>query len=204
MPSDQDFDAGHTAVLSMDCQAGILSVYVPQAQEFAARAAAVLAAARRAAMPVIHIQVGFRDGLPEISSRNALFAAIQSSPQHQQFFRGASGAIHPALGPEPVDIVVTKHRVSAFAGTDLEMILRAREIDTLVLFGIATSGVVLSTLLEASDRDFRIVVIADCCADQDAELHQALLERLFPKRGRVIPADAFLQALRHGAPPATQ
>lgn len=200
MENGLPFDVEHTAVVAMDCQAGIVSIYAPLPEEFANRAAAVLAAARKAALPVIHIQVGFRAGLPEISSRNALFAAIQSSPQHQQFFQGASGAIHQALGPEPGDIVVTKHRVSAFAGTDLEMILRAQQIDTLVLFGIATSGVVLSTLLEASDRDFRIVVIADCCADQDAELHRALLERLFPKRGRVITADAFLKALRNAAP----
>ena len=83
-------------------------------------------------------------------------------------FEGASGAIHPALGPESGDVVVTKRRVSAFAGTDLEIILRAKEIETLVLFGIATSGVVLSTLLEASDRDYRIAVVTDCCADLDA------------------------------------
>jgi len=47
----------------------------------------------------------------------------------------------------------------------------AKEIETIVLFGIATSGVVLSTLLEASDADYRLVVIEDCCADLDAELH---------------------------------
>jgi len=85
---------------------------------------------------------------------------------------GSSGAIHPALGPEPDDILVTKHRVSGFAGTDLELLLRAKEIETIVLFGIATSGVVLSTLLQAGDADYRIVVIADCCADQDEELHE--------------------------------
>jgi nicotinamidase-related amidase len=80
--------------------------------------------------------------------RNRLFASIKSSPQHQKLFEGTSGAIHPTLGPAPDDIVVTKHRISAFTGSDLQMILREREIDTLVLFAIATSGVVLSTLLE--------------------------------------------------------
>jgi nicotinamidase-related amidase len=77
---------------------------------------------------------------------------------------------------------VTKRRVSAFAGTDLEMILRANEIETLVLFGIVTSGVVLSTLLEASDADYWLFVVKDCCADLDQRLHAALVEGLFPSR----------------------
>ncbi len=186
----------HTTVLAMDCQAGIVSFYAKPQEEFVERAASVLRAARSAAMPVIHVQVGFRPGLPEVSDRNRLFGAIKSSPQHQKLFEGAADAIHPALGPEPGDIVVTKHRVSAFAGTDLEMILRAKEIDTVVLFGIATSGVVLSTLLEACDADYRIVVITDCCADMDTELHEALLDRLFPRRGDVITASDFVKALQ--------
>ena len=189
------FDIPHTALLAMDCQAGIVAVYAKPPEEFTGRASSVVRAARAAGMSVIHVQVGFRPGFPEVGTRNKLFAAVKSSPEHQKFFEGPSGAIHPALGPEPEDIVVTKHRVSAFAGTDLEMILRAKEIETLVLFGIATSGVVLSTLLEACDADFRIVVIADCCADQDAELHRALLDRLFARRGEVIGAAEFEAAL---------
>ena len=64
------------------------------------------------------------------------------------------------------DLIVTKSksRVSAFAGTDLEVPLRAKDVRTLVLVGIATSGVVLSTLLEACDADYDPVIIADCCA----------------------------------------
>jgi nicotinamidase-related amidase len=189
------FDISRTALLAMDCQTGIVSIYAKPQEEFIARAAGVLRAARTVGMPVIFVQVGFRPGVPELSNRNKVFAAIKSSPQHQSFFQGASGAIHPGLGPEANDLVVTKHRVSAFAGTDLEMLLRAREIETLVMFGIATSGVVLSTLLEAGDADYRVVVIEDCCADLDAELHTALLKRLFPNRAEVISADDFVKML---------
>jgi nicotinamidase-related amidase len=157
----------------------------------------VLAASRRAGIKVIHIQVGFRPGLPEVSSRNKLFAGLKANPQHQQLFQGAAGAIHPALGPEPDDIVITKHRVSAFTGTDLEMLLRANEIETLVMFGIATSGVVLSTLLHAFDSDYRTIVITDCCADRDMELHSILINQLLPKRGDVMTADEFVKALQN-------
>ena len=187
-------DAAHTAVLAMDCQAGIVSIYAKPPEEFVARAAGVLHAARRAGMAVIHVQVGFRPGMPEVSERNKLFAGIKASPQHQKLFEGAAGAVHPGLGPEPQDIVVTKHRVSAFAGTDLQMILRAGQIHTLVLFGIATSGVVLSTLLEACDADYTVAVIPDCCADLDLELHEALLTKLFPRRAEMLSAADFVTA----------
>jgi len=141
------------------------------------------------------VRVGFRPRLPEVSSRNALFASIRNSPQHQAIFEGAAGEIHPGLAPQPDDITVVKHRVSAFAGTDLEMILRANGIDTLVLFGIATGGLVLSTLLEASDADYRLMVIEDCCADSDAGLHTSLIERLFPRRAEVVKSSEFLERL---------
>ena len=188
-------DPARAALLGMDCQTLIVSIYAKPQEPFLERCSIVLREARKAGMPVIHVKVGFRPGLPEVATRNRLFASIKSSPEHQKLFEGTQGAIHPALGPEPGDLVVTKHRISAFPGSDLQMILRAKEIDTLVLFGIATSGVVLSTLLEACDADYRTVVIADCCADTDAELHRVLIERLFPLRGEVTTAAEFVKAL---------
>ena len=179
----------------MDCQTGILSVYTTSNDDFIMRASGALTAARTAGMLIIQVQVGFRPGLPEVSSHNKLFAAVKSSKPHQEFFQGSSGAIHPALGPESTDMIVTKHRVSAFVGTDLEMLLRANEIETIILFGIATSGVLLSTLLQASDADYRLVVIADCCADLDMELHRTLLERFFPTRAEVITTEEFRDCL---------
>jgi len=195
MGISSSFDVAHTALLALDCQTGLVSIYAKPPEEFVARAASVIQAARAAAMPIILVQVGFRPGLPEASDRNTFVAALKANPQHQRLFQGAAGAIHPGLGATPEDIVVTKHRVSAFAGTDLEMILRAQEIHTLVLFGISTSGAVLSTLLDAFDADYRVVVIADCCADTDLELHEVLLKRLFPARGEVITATEFVEAL---------
>lgn len=175
----------------MDLQAGIASLYLKEQPELLPHAASVLNRARTAGFTIIHIRVGFRPQLPEVSARNSLFNALRTSPQHQQLFEGANGEIHPLLGPQGDDIVVTKHRVSAFAGTDLRMILRAKGIETLVLFGVATSGVVLSTLLDASDEDYRLVVIKDCCADSDPEVHATLIERLFPRRSTVISASEF-------------
>jgi nicotinamidase-related amidase len=176
----------------MDYQSAIVSIYAgPQQGELLTRAAAVLRRARQSGTLVIYVQVGFRPNLPEISPRNLLLSAIRDSPKRQQLFQGPAGAIHSAVAPEGDDIVVTKHRVSAFAGTDLEMILRAKGVDTLVLFGIATSGVVLSTLLEAADADYRLYVVRDCCADLDQELHACLVDKLFGRQATVITADEF-------------
>lgn len=195
MAASFPIDPAHTAVLSMDCQVGIVSIYTKEAKDaFLTRAASVLNHARATGMMVIHVQVGFRPGFPEISSRNALFNAIKSSEQHQQLFREPLGAIAAAVAPLENEVVITKHRVSAFTGTDLEMILRANGIETLVLYGIATSGVVLSTLLEASDADYRLAVIGDCCADLDSQLHDCLIQRFFPARGAVFSAEDFIAA----------
>jgi nicotinamidase-related amidase len=188
-------DPSRAAVLSMDLQAAIVSIYTKGHDEFLPRVAGLLGAARARGMKVIHVQVGFRPGLPEISSRNALFAAIKSSQQWQQVFQGPSGAIHSDVAPQGEEVVVTKHRINAFAGTDLEMILRAGEIDTLVLLGIATSGVVLSTLLHAVDADYRVVVVKDCCADLDAEVHATLVEKVFPRLATATTAAELLDAI---------
>lgn len=189
------FDPARSAVLSMDNQAGIVSIYVKEPDGYLARGASVLQRSRSAGMKVIHIQVGFRPKLPEVGARHPLFSAIKNSEQHQKLFQGALGAIHPSLAPQEDDIVITKHRVDAFNGTDLEMILRANEIDTLILFGIATSGVVLSTALHAADADYRVVVIKDCCADLDPELHACLVDKVFPRQGSVLTAAEYLEAI---------
>ena len=188
-------DPARTAVLSMNCQAGIVSIYTREGKDaFLVRVASVLNHARATGMTIIHIQVGFRPGLPEISSRNALFSAIKSSEQHQRLFREPHATIPDTIAPQGNEIVITKHRISAFAGTDLDMILRANDINTLVLYGIATSGVVLSTLIDAVDADYRLAVIGDCCADLDAALHDCLIQRFYPTRGVVFSSEGFISA----------
>src|SRR5205085_733288 len=83
-----------------------------------------------------------------------------------------------------------KHRVNAFFGTDLAMMLRAHDIDTLVLLGHATSGVILSTVRYAADADYRLVVVEDGCADRDTAVHTFLMQHLFPRQATVVSAEA--------------
>ncbi|MGH7440124.1 MAG: cysteine hydrolase family protein [Polyangiaceae bacterium] len=128
-----------------------------------------------------------------MSPRNQSFGPIRESGRFAE--RSPGTEVHPAVAPKAGDIVVTKHRVSAFAGTDLDMILRANGIETLVLGGIATSGVVLSTIRHAADADYRLVVVADCCADRDPEVHRVLTEKIFVRQATVVKAEAVVVAL---------
>src|SRR3984893_11582047 len=117
----------------MDVQAGIVTRFA-QTGDFLERVNKAITAARAAQIPVIYVVVAFRPGYPEISPRNKSFSAIK---QQQSSLQAAMTAteIHPAIVPHPTDIVVTKRRVSAFSGSDLDVVLRAQDISHLVLCG---------------------------------------------------------------------
>ena len=101
--------------------------------------------------------------------------------------------IDPSVAPLSHEVVITKRRISAFTGSDLEVVLRAQGIQHLVLTGIATSGVVLSTLREAADKDYRLTVLSDCCGDADDEVHRVLTTKVFPRQAEVLTLDEWLQ-----------
>jgi nicotinamidase-related amidase len=189
MPS---IDRSRSALLLMDFQVEIVS-RVATPEPLLSRVATLLAAARAAPLPVLHVVVGFRPGYPEIGSRNFGFGTAK---QAGRLAAGTPGVeIHGALAPRTEEPIVVKRRVGAFAGTDLEMLLRARDVDTLILAGIATGGVILSTVRHAADADYRIVVAEDCCADADPEVHRCLVERVFPRQATVAKAEDVVRAL---------
>jgi nicotinamidase-related amidase len=179
----------HSALLVMDFQTAIVERVVHGHGALLDATAAAIAAARESSIQVIYVLVGFRPGFPEVSPRNQSFATIKASG-------GISSDIHPRVAPRSNEVVVTKHRVGAFFGTDLDMILRANDIDTLVLCGIATSGVVLSTLRHAADSDYRIIVLSDCCFDSDPEVHACLMNKVFPRQAAVTDSREFISALQ--------
>jgi nicotinamidase-related amidase len=184
-------EAARTALLVMDVQPAIVArVDDPGLLD---RLVGAIAAARTAGVRVVYVRVGFRPGYPEVSPRNRSFAAIVDSGRLVD--GDADAEIDPAVAPRPGEVVVTKRRVSAFAGSDLEVVLRAGGIERLVLCGIATSGVVLSTLRAAADMDFALTVLGDGCADGDAEVHRLLLEKVFPRQADVVTIAEWAQTL---------
>jgi nicotinamidase-related amidase len=182
------------SLLLMDLQGSVLARFPDHKSELLSVLSGAAAAARAAGIPVIHVRIAFRDGTPEISRHNRVFAAHAGA---STLLEGAGAtAIDPALGPEPGDIVVTKKRVSAFSGSDLQLILRSLEVRSLVLAGIATSGVVLSTVREAADLDYELTVLRDGCVDADPEVHRVLLDKVFPRQASVISTAEWISTNR--------
>ena len=175
-----------SALLVMDAQPGILD-RIPNKDEYAANVQAAIRSAHEKGVPVIQVVVGFRPGAPEVSARNKSFSALKENAS-------AMTDPRPSIAPADGDVVVTKRRVSAFSGSDLEVILRAQDIRHLVLAGIATSGVVLSTLREAADKDYRLTVLSDLCADFDDEVHAVLMSKVFPRQAAVMTAREWADA----------
>jgi nicotinamidase-related amidase len=171
-----------SALVVLDAQAGWLSD--PSAPVLESLCTAV-DAARTASVPVVFVRVAFRPGFPEVDERNRLFGPLARSTMTGLGVDDEATRIHPRLAPRPDEPVVIKKRVSAFSGSDLDLVLRSGRIDHLVLAGVSTSGVVLSTVRDAADRDFRLTVLADGCADPDLTLHETLLEKVFPMQARV-------------------
>jgi nicotinamidase-related amidase len=181
------------ALLVMDVQRGIVERFAPRAGPLLDALERALAAARAAGVPVVYVRIAFRQGAPEVSRRNRSFAALAGASG----FGDADEAtqVHPQVAPQSGDVVVLKKRVSAFAGSDLEVVLRSLGVRSLVLAGIATSGVVLSTLRQAADLDYELTVLRDGCADGDDEVHRVLLDKVFPRQATVLDVDGWAASL---------
>jgi nicotinamidase-related amidase len=177
------------ALLVMDMQTTILA-RLPNTSMLISQVAKTIANARDRKIPVIYVVVGFRQGAPEISGNNKGFAAnknMMAAANMEEMTK-----IHPDIAPLQGEVTVVKRRVSAFTGSDLEVVLRAQGIRHLVLTGIATSGVVLSTLREAADKDFNLTVLSDCCADADEEVHRVLTTKIFPRQADVLTMEEWM------------
>lgn len=185
-----------TALLLMDFQNGIAGRYAEAGSDVIARARRALEAARAAGIPVVFVRVAFREGFPEAAARNRAFGGIADSPNAPYMTEDAEATqIVAALAPLRGEPVVVKRRYGAFA-SDLDVVLRGLGATELVLAGVSTSGVVLSTVRHAADHDFGLTVLSDACADQDPEVHRVLLEKVFPRQAEVVTVDEWTAGLR--------
>ena len=191
------FNRDSTALLIADFYGEVLST-LPHAVErgVVAKTQELQQAARTAGLLVCYSATVFRPGYPEISPRNKTFSQRKASGAPA--IADPLAVIHPAVRPREGEVVVGKHRVNALYGTDLDLTLRANSVDTLILLGYATSGVVLSTTRYAADADYRLFIVADCCADADGEVHDFLTQRIFPRQAEVVSAAEVMAALTAG------
>jgi nicotinamidase-related amidase len=182
-----------TAVIVGDVQRGITTGY-PFSQAVVPPLLELLPRARAADALIVFVRTALRADGADLPPGNALFSAFHAAGDC--FHEGAPGT-EIDLDVEQHDVVVVKRRTSAFTGTDLDLVLRAQGVDSLVLTGVATSAMIAATLYDASDLGYRLTVLRDACADPDPAVHAFFMDVVFPGRGAEVRATGeWLQAER--------
>lgn len=169
-----------SALIVGDLQAGILDNY-PFTRAVVPPVTELLKRARAAGVLVVFVRTAFRANGADLAGE--VFAAFHRAGD--LFHEGAPGT-ELALDVGADDVVVLKRRTSAFAGTDLDLVLRARGVDSLALTGVATSAMIAATFYDASDRGYELTVLRDGCADSDPAVHALFVDTVFPSRGAKI------------------
>lgn len=147
---------------------------------------------RSRGLPIVYTRVCYQPGHPDLVVSNPLFGAVG---QFNALVDGTRGAeIIEELRPQPGDLVVSNSRVSGFVNSSLDFTLRNRNIDTVVLTGVATNITIESTARMATDLGYRAIVLADCVSAADQENHDAAL-RTLGLLAEVSTSDDVLAAL---------
>lgn len=148
---------------------------------------------RAAGIPVIYTRVDLADRYVELHPNNRPLAPLMRAGVLTS--SDPDGVIHDRVTPHEGDAVIVKKRQSALTGSSLEVILRSQQVPHLVMTGLTTSGVVLPTVRQAAVLDYQITVLADGCADPDAEVHRVLLDEVFPAQADVLTVDEWVSKL---------
>lgn len=186
-------DPARTALLVMDYQPGILN-RVEDPDALAAKARTAIDTMREAGATIGYVRVAFTEAELAAMPDSAGMSRVKTMPAGSMDADSPATQVDERVAPADGDIVVRKVRVGAFGTTDLDEQLRSRGVDTLVLAGISTSGVLLSTVRDGYDRDYRLFVLADASGDPEPGNHEALIGKIFPRQAEVIEV-ADLQAL---------
>ena len=197
--SNVTIDPKKSALVIQDMQNDIVKsdrTVVPMGvDELIASCQKLLAKARQAGMPVIYVRVSRRPDLKD-APRPPL-GAPANPPAGPALTEGTPGAeIVSELAPNPEDPIVTKHTTSPFNTTDIEVYLRRFGVNTLILTGYSTTGVVEGALRDARDKDYDCVVVRDCCAAATAQEHDTCMDVIFPRMAWVASVDEVIDAIK--------
>jgi nicotinamidase-related amidase len=154
-----------------------------------ANAAKLLSKARSSGAVVAHARADHRPGTRTLNitdSENRPPLITSGTPEAE---------IVPELAPQPSDLLVPKHRWSAFHGTYLDTALRARGADTIILCGGSTEIGVASTAYAARDLGYNLVIVSDACTSSKREVHSQLMREVFPRLARVRSTAQVMELL---------
>lgn len=175
------------ALLVMHYQTDILGLFPSVARDLLASTRKLCDAARAKGVAIYFVNLRFSPGYPEVSPSNKNGQGIK------QLGLFIDDRTAPELNQQPNEPLIVAHRASVFFGTDLEVRLSERGIDSLIMVGIASTGVMLSSVAYASDADFRLYTVKDCCYDPDEVVHEHLFSTAFESRTTVLTlADTLL------------
>jgi len=216
-PAPLNVDTGRMALIIIDMQRDFLEPGgfgaalgndVSRLKAAVAPCADVLAAARREGVLVIHTREGHRPDLTDaplmkVERGDPATRIGAPGPMGRILVRGEPGHdIIPELYPVAGEPVIDKPGKGAFYQTDLELMLKNRSIETLLVCGVTTEVCVNTTVREANDRGFRCIVLADCCASYFPEFHEMGLKMIKAQGGifgSVSASKPVLAALVHAS-----
>lgn len=187
-------DPEKTVLLFLDLQVGIMMRF-PEGHPILDNAASAIAVARKHGVQVAHIRVALsEDDANAIPERNIGFGSVKDNKQMVTALHpdAPTSQIHPKLAVQEGDVVHRKIRYGPFMAYPSKAMLddfEKKGIDTVIIGGVATSGAVLSAVRQLADLDYGLVVLEDCCADTEPDVHKILCEKVFPKQARVIKSD---------------
>jgi nicotinamidase-related amidase len=176
----------NTALVVIDLQKGIVAY--PTVHPIGAiveRSARLAQAFRARGLPVVLVNVAGRAPGRTDAGPNA--PKLPSDP--------AWAELVPELAQQDSDCLITKHRLGAFLGTELDSYLRARGVTQIVLTGVATSIGVESTARSAYDLGYNVTLVTDAVTDMNPETHQHTVEKIFPRLGETGSTDGVLALL---------
>lgn len=188
-------NAKRTAVLVLDVQNDLVKI-TPRVKEnrVLENIAAVIAAARRKRVPVIHITASVRPDFLDIPRDNPLWDGLRKSRQLISGTRGA--AIHRKVRPLRNELVLNKTCVDPFLTTNLGQALQNHDANTLILTGLWTNWVVEATARHASDMGYRVFIARECVASNTAENHEFAIDHILPTICYVVGVKEVLSALK--------
>ncbi len=156
----------------------------------------VLDACRRVGVPAIHVEIGLTEAGRKLIENMNVGPLFKGIVETGAFAEGSWGVeIHEEVKPHEGEIIVTGRAPNSFYATDLERILRALNIQTVVLSGVATNMVVESTTRYACDALYEVIILRDCCASFGEELHSFTLDNVLPNLATISNSEEFINAL---------